>query len=191
MKKEKILTVIPFSGFYESIWSDNVENAVDAMDAMDGDSGPGGVTEVNWIATGNAISKQYVWEFRVSWNNAMGFDLPVEFDHLESPTEYNFSTDRIFATISRRGVARLKQIARSNMAALKKVLTKHCTPCSGYVPKYSDDPEDWIQKSRRDYDHNEIQVLIETALESEGVDVQELEEDIYGQVAASNFIVYK
>jgi hypothetical protein len=84
-------------------------------------------------------------------------ELELEFDGLRSPREYNFTTDIIFASISRRSLAKVIRAVRGER--LKKMAKEMFTSRSGFISYYSPDVSEW--ERAEDWDHNQILCALE------------------------------
>ncbi len=78
---------INFGGFYDSVHTDNVDNAVDYLDMQDDE-------RVNWIATYDSYAEAYLKNLNriFKWN--------LKYIKLDSPRYYNFTTDKIVCEIN-------------------------------------------------------------------------------------------
>lgn len=194
-----ITTTIPFSGFYNSLWSDEldqqetffVENYEEDQKA-DGIPAPfrlpdEEVCEILWRVTDYregyvAIAKRYVEAFSELASERLGFDLGLTFDYLDQPREYNFQTDRIFCFIPPETVQRLFALSEANNhIALSALILERFTGCSGFIPFYPNDLGSWLDKPLSEWDHNEVGTLLEATVGQ----FNELE-DLYYRVADSD-----
>lgn len=96
--------------------------------------------------------------------------LQLEFDEMTSPREYNFETDRLFATvpayIMRRLFAKSRREGHETLAA---VILRRFTSRSGFISHYPASLADWLAKPLVDWDCNELGTLLLAALEIEGM----------------------
>jgi len=114
-------------------------------------------------------------------------DLCLEYESIHSPREYNFENDRLFAYIKDSDLlAMYNEIVSSEAgkAMFAQVLEDMFTPCSGFIPHYSNDPGDWYEKDLREWDHNEKGALLEAyiRLTWDAGSSRELEMDIFDSV---------
>jgi hypothetical protein len=102
----------------------------------------------------------------------IGIDVSLDFESIWSPREYNFETDRLFATISDADVARLVAIsATDSHATLQGVWRERFTPRSGFVPHYdADEIDEMLSRAPADIDHNEASALLTAAIRVSGGD---------------------
>lgn len=106
------------------------------------------------------IARKYVDRFNDFLCEELSIDqgFSLEFEKLESPKEYNFSTDRIFAFIPEDKVNEL--FDNVNQCDLASVIKDHFTPRSGFIPFYSCDVLEWLEKPLVDWDYNELSMLL-------------------------------
>lgn len=160
-----ILTTIPFSGFYNSIHNDNIEQAENQL-FTDRDTG----TESNdglqarfnakcdyWKVYDNyarAYAKQFADHFKIK---------SLKFVELNSPKFYNYSTDVIVCSISR---VDLRAIYK---ATDRQKLTDHvresCTSRSGFISFYDPDIKTWGQVDN--WEMPQIELLLDVYCEQE------------------------
>lgn len=177
--REKLLTTIPFGGFYESCWS----QAIDDEEANYAEFFANELQEEQGIADYLRLSESEVAEilFRVTsydiayrrfaksyaeaynkWiSDELGWNVGLEFESLVSPREYNFCTDRIFCYIPLESVKRLFEMsAKEDHKRLKEVIKERFTSRDGFISFYSNNLEEWVNKPLNQWDHNEIGTLL-------------------------------
>lgn len=87
-----------------------------------------------------------------------------QFADMSSPREYNFTTDRLFATASRAFARRLwKRSKADNHETLRHVIRERFTSRDGFISHYSNDLDAW-PRDLRDWDHNELGTLLAACL---------------------------
>lgn len=154
-----MLTTIPFSGFYESLHDSAMD---DALDQMFSDRATG--CEVNrdlawrasdlcrWNQVQGAYTSRYAEEF------ARAFSIPsLQFESLTSPREYNFSTDRIFCTISEDDARHI--LGAVDYPAFAALVRETFTSRDGFISYYSPDLTEW--GSIVNWDHNQVGTLLQ------------------------------
>jgi hypothetical protein len=153
-----MLTVIPFSGFYETLHAAELDRAEEQFfEDSNGHPLPG-VTALSqrfYLACDyQKVHAQYARAYCESF--AENFELKgLEFESLDSPKEYNFTTDRIFANIPRATVrAVYKNI---NIPALRIFVRDNFTSRDGFASYYSGDLDTW--GSVDTWDHNQLGAL--------------------------------
>ena len=135
MKKEnnsnKVIEFgVDFGGFYESIHSYNIErdiascygvDEIDDMQDKDYDS-------INWQSIENQYGKEWLDCFNTNRDTA------YKFVGIESPTEYNFQTDRIIASASESSI---DLIINEASTELIDYIDDNSQSCSGFASYYS------------------------------------------------------
>lgn len=150
-----MLATIPFGGFYCSIHSEAIDCAIEQM-FMDRDSGcesaPDAIYELaNDGVDYSGVYRSYAAAYAASFLEWLGLD--GEFESMDSPREYNFTTDRIFVELARQDVARLwRMVPRAEM---DKAARDHFTSRDGFISGYR---ADW-----RDWGHNQLGTLVAAA----------------------------
>lgn len=143
----------------------------------------------DYVAMHKAVAKEYVAAFDHFLGDAMGLSVPtdgtrydyttqamvphvynrptagLEFDALDSPTSYNFATDRVFAYIPMATVELLFTRSRvDNHDPLRSLIRDSFTSRSGFSSHYDNDLDAWLEKPLDEWDHNELGVLLVAAL---------------------------
>lgn len=162
----KHLCVIPFSGFYESLHDDALDDALDQI-FSDRDTGCT-VNEdlvmrawrsMDWKAVHTAYAKAYCENF------ALEFKLDLTFDEVNSPREYNFTTDRIFAYIPTESLQKVFDTV--DTPGLRIKIRENHTSRDGFFSYYDNDLESW--GNVLSWDHNQIGTLLQALVEQESV----------------------
>ena len=135
-----MLTTIPFSGFYCSLHDSALDSALESIFSDDsGDVRQEIMRHVfdatDWRMVHNAYAAGYAAAF------APEFNLPLQFESMESPREYNFSTDIIYCTISDEDAARL--FYTCDKALLGKIARETFTSRDGFASFYDPDFTKW------------------------------------------------
>jgi hypothetical protein len=196
-ENQKLLTTIPFSGFYESIHDMAIDNAIEREFDVDGDGEPDCLPD--HIDMGDIIRDMDMRRLLNDYARAYvdfineHFDLPsLEFESLQSPREYNFTTDRIFAYISVQDIAKMyAAIPRDRFA---EWIEEQFTSCPGFISFYSNSLTEWLKQSGQ-WDHNQIGTLMQAYVtyedgdklsdcnyEMEFLDWHGLDEDIHNYI---------
>lgn len=153
---QKINVTIPFSGFYESLHDSELDNTLERMFSdEDGNAIEGLVSRafdaVQWRAVHIAYAKGYAESF------AQEFEIAgLTFESLQSPREYNFTTDRIFVNVPADEMARILSVTPRE--TLDSVAAEMFTSRSGFMSHYSPDVKDWGDSAI--WDHNQWGALI-------------------------------
>lgn len=150
-----MLTTIPFSGFYYSLHDSAIDSALESVFSDDS----GNVRQeimhhvfdaTDWRTVHNAYAAEYAATF------AHEFKLPLQFESMKSPREYNFSTDIIYCTISAADAARL--FAACDKTILDKIARETFASRDGFMSFYEPDFTEWGDIPT--WDHNQLGVLI-------------------------------
>jgi hypothetical protein len=180
MKTNK-LVIIPFYGFYESIHSQDIDDAVESI-FYDYD------TDTVYNAYDNAW--EYVKYTRVyheyaklyAQKFAFEYDLQLTFESLNSPKEYNFTTDRIYCYISQKEILRLySYVRKTNQQVLTDVCKRQFTSRSGFSSFYSPFWQEWGYVIK--WDANQLSALLEAYLSIKHNWDDEQENDITYKIA--------
>lgn len=171
-------TSIPFAGFYESIHSDQLEQALqqtfedDHGNILDEELFNKANDNLDWQKVHLHYVQAYVKAF------ADCFDLKsLKFQELSSPREYNFTTDRIFCTIDSAEVERLYSevvYGAGNTGKLNKLIASKFTSRSGFISFYDNSLAAWGSDLSK-WDANQVGTLIECAVEYSEDSFDELE----------------
>lgn len=156
---------IPFMGFYESIHDENVTEAVcEAFSGCDDEDGlPEDAfdllwqeAEIPWRDLHNEYAKAFVEALSAEIN------VPLEYVTMQSPKEYNFSTNRIFANMP---IERWKDIRTEveDYNNWSEVIRERFTNRSGFISFFSNDStdEEW---TREDLEPVQTRIYLEQYL---------------------------
>lgn len=157
--KKLIEVEIPFSGFYESIHDSQIDGALeqcfsdDYGDISEVDADAIYMADVDW----KAIQAEYCNEYVIALAGITGLDF--EYTEFTSPKYYNFSTDRLFATLPASQLNKLVREVKKydNYAdAIKERFTSY----DGFMSFYSNDINhaDW---NKKEYDQCQYEVFID------------------------------
>jgi len=172
---------IPFSGFYDSLWSSEFDTVQEQEVEWMLDPSNEYATELPEDITTDDLSdlfyrfadfgqmyadfapvyseafQQYLWDKH-------DLDVTLKFESMTSPKYYNFETDRIFAEITLEDVVKIyRKVGKAKLRAQAKQMF---TSRSGFSSFYDPDIDTW--GNLRSWDHNQLYCLL-TALVS-GVD---------------------
>ena len=160
-----MLATIPFSGFYESVHMDALER--------EGEYYPGADWRKVFFGYAGAYAAEYL--------HAAG--ITGRFESLESPREYNFSTDRIFVDIPADEVRRM--LAAVDPETLAQVAKARHATRSGFISFYSPLVGNWGLVD--DWDCNQIGTLIIAFVDDDERDWQICEDMEYKGTIANLF----
>lgn len=149
---------IPFHGFCESahgsIMDDTVNQICENRDngAINQDLSYYLQDHINWKAAQIEYSKEYTDNFASAYNIK-----GLQFVELNSPREYNFVTDRIFAKCSNTEFNRMLQLVKGKK--LDKVCRENLTSRAGFISFYDADFKTW--GNWKTWDSNQYSQVIE------------------------------
>lgn len=150
----KVEARLPFSGFYESIHDEVMDrNLIDEELSMEEQEKLR--DEIDWKEERIEYSKEYTELV------AKLLKVDLEFVALESPREYNFGTDRIFANMEESDVELLKGKVDTDL--MYNAVKEQYTSRDGFSSFYSNSYQEWLDREEP-WDHNQIATLIEVYL---------------------------
>ena len=157
--------VLPFfTGFYESIHSIIIDGAVSVV--LDDHEDDGSVAEGTekflsceaMKSVHNTYCYNYVKSYLEHCNLPVEFKDAIKFESLDSPTYYNYTTDRIFCTVTPEFVAYMRESVRE--VDLRNTITEHYTARDGFIPGYDNTLSEWGTDLSQ-WDHNQLSTLFE------------------------------
>ncbi|MGX7874405.1 hypothetical protein ACVDG5_018085 [Mesorhizobium sp. ORM6] len=93
------------------------------------------------------------------------------FESMDSPREYNFTTDRLYAEIPLGMMQLLFRKSRTEKhATLAAVIAERFTSRDGFLSHYSRHLAEWLEKPLTDWDHNELGTLLIAVMRMSGID---------------------
>lgn len=136
-------TTVPFSGFYNTVHDDAIDQEVKQMfsDRATGWHENEGLESAlfgmcNYTKVFNSYAKAYCEAF------AGGFGIPsLKFVEMNSPREYNFETDRVFAKITLKDAKRLRD--GLDKGKFRALAAEKFTSRSGFWSFYDPDTTTW------------------------------------------------
>lgn len=168
---------IPFQGFYESLFSDELDNVQDQFVEYEVEKNTGLdprelhdaiYKSADYGKAFDYIARRYVDYFNDYLKTEYELDLDLKFESMQSPEEYNFTTDRIFCFISEENVRKLRAFVAED--ELRLAIKTRFTSRSGFISSYSNDLEGW-NRDPTTWDYNELGTLLVALLsDSEGYD---------------------
>ena len=141
-----IVTTIPFTGFYNEPMTDNYNFE----------------SSEDWGKFFLEFAKGYVQNLNEYIKDETGIDLKLAFESLDSPKEYNFTTDRIFAYADPHHIRRLLNIAENGDEVFRKVARERFTSRDGFISSYHVNPDQWTKH----WDYNQWGTLLLAAMEA-------------------------
>ena len=153
----KLLTTIPFSGFYESLHDSAIDNAI--KQEFSDDNGNENA-ELSYRALDSAdfgtIRNEYAKEYTKGFSHEFGIK-SLGFESLKSPREYNFTTDRIFCYIDYSELCGI--VKTFDLAEFSAYVRERFTSRDGFISYYSADLADWGRIES--WDHNQCGTALE------------------------------
>jgi len=151
--------VIPFSGFYGTCHEAAIDCAVEQMLSDDSGTVYEGLMnrtgDVNYGPAFQCYAQAYAEAFLAQ------FELMGAFEALESPREYNFTTDRIFCLVEEADLARM--LDETPPLTLQRHAAESFTSRSGFCSFYSPDTAEWGPLD--EWDHNQLGCLLAAYVE--------------------------
>ncbi len=165
-KEGYCLVTIPFSGFYETHFGEYFDYDMEfqfASEAYPDKDDHELMDVVNAVAdtidhkaTRLAIAKAYVDQFNSYYHTQL------EFESLESPREYNFTTDTIYCYISHNEIRNIFEAL--DLKILDELIKDKFTSRDGFISFYSNDINEWNLSDLTSLDHNELSTILEAWL---------------------------
>lgn len=199
---------IPFDGFYESLYSGEIdhheeqeaehyaereeEEGIPKALRLDASEFAEVLFEcADYRAIHEAIAKSYADAFNNVISEAIGIELGMSFESMTSPRFYNFETDRIFCFIPEASVAALFELSKADgHKALAAVLEGRHKSYSGFHSFYDHDVATWLEKPLADWDHNELCSLLLAAMLRAGI-AEDWRESVYYAVVECDGIYHE
>jgi hypothetical protein len=180
---------IPFSGFYNSIWDDeidrtqecDVEYISEEYGISEGDAWELVSDTANYTEMHQEIAKAYCDDFSDATKHLLEIEsLTIEYTELQSPKFYNYSTDSILGTINLDAVkAMLAMHNADEYVTLSGKIHERHSSCDGFYSYYSNNLDTWLAKPIEDWDENELETLLIASIEMEsGTQIYDFERTI-------------
>lgn len=170
---KNLIINIPFAGFYESLYSGELDSVQERFVEYEVEKNPGLnpdiPNEALWHCAdyGKAydhIARAYADQFNQYLIDEYELDLDLKFESMQSPREYNFETDRIFCEISEENVRKLRSAVSD--PALRHAIKERFTSRSGFISSYPNNLEAW-NSDPTTWDHNELGTLLVALLDDD------------------------
>lgn len=152
-KRETFSALVPFQGFYYSIHHDNIEEAEQQMFCdSNGSYSYDNLHDLFYQHVNyRDVRERYAREYVACMRDLL--ELPsLQFEEVVSPRFYNFTTDRIFAAISRADLAKVLRAVRGKR--LNEQIHEMFTSRPGFCSFYPNDLATWPRVA--DWDHNHV-----------------------------------
>jgi hypothetical protein len=192
---ERVSVNIPFSGFYDSIWSQEIDQcATNESEYADQDNwsryeqiaalapeyrpdtGWPGLAEAlfdhtDYSAAYASLATAYHDAFWDMVEGELGLPVMAKWDGMTRPREYNFETDRLFSTVPLSVFQAMLDALRNDDAGnLQSAIERRHTSRSGFISFYSNDLAQWEDRELSDWDHNELGTLLRAWLAMTGLE---------------------
>lgn len=169
---ETIDVQVPFDGFYDSFYSEMIDRAEEDFiqhqteELSLTDEQLAELADLLWRTSSFptmylALAEDYVAAFNRLFKEWSGVDLKLSFIEMQSPREYNFTTDRLFAKADLTAICMLR--GKVDEARLAERMEANHRSRDGFISFYSYKLEDWPE-SVEEWDHNQLHTLIEACL---------------------------
>lgn len=153
MKKQIIL---PFSGFYEALHDSAIDDAFTKMFEYDnGDTNTDLLNRAWGRVNFRHTFEKYAEAYAESFAHEFEFKT-LEFESLQSPKFYNFTTDHIFCTIESAECEVM--FTATDKARLSEVCAEMFTSRDGFASFYSPNWGNWGEVYT--WDHNQLSALL-------------------------------
>lgn len=176
---------IPFSGFYESLYSGAIDDFVERdADHYEGEDKAERAPELrltahdfaeamndalDYKAACKAIAESYTDAFSDIVGEYIGLKLNLSMNTMTSPAYYNFETDKIFASIPWGVVKRLFIISkRDGHKTLSDTIHNRHTSYDGFRSFYNNVLETWLAKPLDTWDYHELGTLLRAVMALKG-----------------------
>jgi hypothetical protein len=170
---KKIEIVLPFfCGFYNSILDSFIDSEIEMELEESGKTYEEIEDNLDYQCARIEMSKAWLNVF----NRETGFN--IEFKEIDSPREYNFTTDKLVGMISVDEVREAMDKCKSNSDIFQEVLDRYFRSYDGFISFYSNDINDWFNHKAEDLDCNETMAYIAGAILSD-MDENDLLDTIY------------
>lgn len=167
---------LPFSGFYESSHDAMIEDAVkdhfQDCDTGDDMHAPYEIWHnTDWESLRQAYIVEYTDALLEKFTDETGLQARVQPQsevQMESPREYNFTTDRLFIKVRSSDVSAWFAVSKKDddHATLRNMIEERFTSRDGFASFYSNDLREWLaEKPVTQWDHNQLGTLFNALLE--------------------------
>lgn len=160
----KVEISIPcFSGFYESIWSYNMQ------DSLDREIEERGITMGDdWSCKKseyeNAVARKFAQMYVDVLNSDLDLGMKIcDEPFVDSPKYYNYRTDRIYVVVEFSAIRKLRVLMSIWENELRKIIHENHTSHSGFVSFMSNNFDEWVKIALK-YDYEEFGLYLSYAL---------------------------
>jgi hypothetical protein len=110
----------------------------------------------DYSACYRSIAKAYAESLVDFMENELGFKSKACFESMDSPREYNFSTDRLYLFFPWKELQAMRRELPKEK--LQEAIADRFTSCDGFISFYKNELEEW-PRSLRDWDYNQLGTL--------------------------------
>lgn len=213
-KPIELLVRLPFAGFYASDYSREIDSEEEreiedrANERDDGEQafppelrlseqelGELYFDHTDYSAAYHRIASWYPEAFTYATKERFELTIPLRFESMTSPREYNFETDKVYAFIPLKTVLAMFAYSKTDAhATLAEVIKSRHTSYDGFYSYYSNDLATWLSKPVKDWDHNELETLLQATLlhkgrelgEDEGAEGDGFRSDLFEAIFSGN-----
>lgn len=196
---------VPFQGFYDSWYSNAIDREEEEFVDYEVNENEDGerqhpeeirLTEyelgdllsshTKYSTAYETVARNYVDAFARYVADELGLEFTLEFEEMTSPRYYNFETDRLFARVPFKTMARLFAMSKAEgHETLGTTIRDRFTSYDGFISHYDNTLETWASKPLRDWDHNELCTLLLACLKIKGAEGYEW--PVFDALADSGF----
>ena len=147
---------VPFSGFYETSHDQSIDEAEEQLfSGDDGEIVSSVAYEAFWSNLNyDSVYKKYAKAYVAALAHVL--KIPLDYEEMVSPREYNFTTDRLFAKISRSDFAKMLRAVRGKR--LNEKVFDQFTSRSGFISFYPNSVSLWGRIA--DWDYNQVGTVL-------------------------------
>lgn len=163
MKNNTIVTAtIPFQGFYNSLYSYEIDSEIErtceyyreeyGLSDNESEQIANGYLEKNQNEFYYNVSKYYAEQFIYELESETGITIKANFESIQSPKEYNFTTDRLFIEMPQeQALLFIGYILNNHKKELEELIEQRFTSQSGFISFYKNTLEAWGEPTKWDY----------------------------------------
>lgn len=145
MKIESFLPL--FTGFYHTVFDyDSEDQDIEYYNEQNQTNYTYDDFTFNYSEYRQRVSKSCCLAIESLLESELDLTIKVKFQHLVSPREYNFATDSINVEfeLTSKEYKRLIHLLLENKLDFENFLETNYTACSGFIPRYSTDVDEWL-----------------------------------------------
>nr|WP_314257258.1 hypothetical protein [uncultured Devosia sp.] len=187
------LIVVPFGGIAYAWPADLVEEVLDEFQERDfrvrAGNDQGIRDHCDYPSLHERFATAYVTVFNAVCEKTGLGRLSLVFNSFDPRPEHNFSRDRISAHIGVEAAVRLFVISeRGGHRALADIIRKRCTSRPGFASFYPSDVQLHLADPLGDWDHNQLNWLLQAAAEECGTSADEIEAEVAAAMMSTGLV---